>query len=71
LPNSAAQEGDLAQVEATWVLAAALVREAERDPAGRHVLRQEARGYVQRLADRYPANPVFQRFLREVQASPS
>jgi hypothetical protein len=61
-----AHEGDLAQVEATWVLAAALVREAARDPAGRRVLEQEARGYVQRLADRYPANPVFQRFLREV-----
>ena len=61
-----AHEGDLAQVEATWVLAAALVREAARDPAGRPVLEQEARGYVQRLADRYPANPVFQRFLREV-----
>jgi hypothetical protein len=61
-----AHEGDLARVEATWVLAAALVREAARDPAGRRVLEQEARGYVQRLADRYPANLVFQRFLREV-----
>jgi hypothetical protein len=65
-----AQEGDLARVEATWVLAAALVREGARDPAGRQVLQQEARGYVQRLADRYPANPVFRRFLREVAASP-
>ena len=64
-----AHEGDLAQVEATWVLAAALVREAARDEKGRVVLEQEARGYVQRLADRYPANPVFQRFLREVPAS--
>ncbi len=63
-----AHEGDLARVEATWVLAAALVREAARDPAGRRVLEQEARNYVQRLADRYPANPVFQRFLREVPA---
>jgi len=61
-----ATEGDLAKVEATWVLAAALVREAARDEGGRVVLEQEARGYVQRLADRYPANPVFQRFLREV-----
>lgn len=61
-----AQEGDLARVEATWVLAAVLVREAARDQAGRVVLEQEARGYVQRLADRYPGNPVFQRFLREV-----
>ncbi|HEV8400230.1 MAG TPA: hypothetical protein VGQ18_10375 [Gemmatimonadales bacterium] len=64
-----AHEGDLARVEATWVLAAALVREAARDDKGRVVLEQEARGYVQRLADRYPANPVFQRFLREVPAS--
>ena len=63
-----ATEGDLAKVEATWVLAAALVREAARDEGGRVVLVQEARGYVQRLADRYPANPVFQRFLREVPA---
>jgi len=63
-----ATEGDLAKVEATWVLAAALVREAARDEAGRVVLEKEARGYVQRLADRYPANPVFQRFLREVPA---
>jgi hypothetical protein len=62
----AAHGGDFAQVEATWVLAAALVREAARDPAGRRVLEQEARGYVQRLAERYPANPVFQRFLREI-----
>lgn len=61
-----ARDGDLAQVEATWVLAAALVREAERDPAGRAVLHHEARAYVARLAARYPANPVFQRFLTEI-----
>ena len=65
-----AHEGDLAQVEATWVLAAALVREGVRDAKGRVVLEQEARAYVQRLADRYPANPVFQRFLREVAPLP-
>ena len=62
-----AHDGDVARVEATWVLAAALVREAERDARGRAVLRQEARNYVVRLAERYPANPVFQRFLTEVQ----
>lgn len=62
-----AHDGDVARVEATWVLAAALVREAERDQRGRAVLRQEARGYVERLAERYPANPVFQRFLTETQ----
>jgi len=45
------------------------MREAARDPAGRAVLEQEARGYVESLANSYPGNPVFQRFLREVPAS--
>lgn len=67
----AAHDGDLARVESTWVLAAALIREAARDPAGRAVLEQEARGYVEGLAARYPGNPVFQRFLREVPARTS
>lgn len=58
-----AQNGDLARVEATWVLAAALRREAARDPAGRATLEGEARHYAERLAERFPANPVFQRFL--------
>lgn len=62
----AALDGDLAQVEATWVLAAALVREATRDRAGRAVLEREARAYVLRLLERYPENPVFQRFLQDV-----
>ena len=65
----AAHDGDLAQVEGTWVLAAALMREAARDSAGRAVLEQEARGYVEGLAARYPHNPVFQRFLQEVSPS--
>ena len=65
-----ARDGDLAKVEGTWVLAAALVREAARDRAGRAVLRHEARAYVQRLAERFPGNPVFQRFLaREIPES--
>jgi hypothetical protein len=67
----AAHDGDLAQVESTWVLAAALMREAARDPAGRAALEREARGYVEGLTARYPANPVFQRFLREVPAKTS
>jgi len=67
----AAHDGDLASVESTWVLAAALLREAARDPAGRAVLEREARGYVEGLAARYPRNPVFQRFLREVPARTS
>jgi hypothetical protein len=62
-----AHDGDIARVEATWVLAAALVREADRDERGRAVLRKEARDYVERLAARYPDNPVFQRFLTETQ----
>jgi hypothetical protein len=62
----ASREGDLAQVEASWVLAVALAREADRDPAGRAVLLHEARAYAERLAVRYPANPVFLRFLTEI-----
>jgi hypothetical protein len=65
-----AREGDLARVEASWVLAAALVREATRDPGGRTTLEREARGYVARLAERYPGNPVFRRFLQEIPESP-
>jgi hypothetical protein len=65
-----AREGDLARVESTWVLAAALEREAGRDAAGRVTLEREAREYVRRLADRYPGNPVFQRFLTDVPDTP-
>lgn len=64
----AAHDGDLARVEGTWVLAAALVREGARDPRGSAVLIDEARGYVEGLAARYPGNPVFQQFLRDVPA---
>jgi hypothetical protein len=60
----AATEGDLARVEAEWVLAAALEREAGRDPTDRSALEEEAREAVARLAERYPGNAVFQRFLR-------
>ncbi len=67
----AAHDGELSHVEATWVLAAALIREAVRDRDGRAVLEREARGYVEGLAARYPQNPVFQRFLREVPANSS
>jgi hypothetical protein len=58
-----AAEGDLARVEGTWVLAAALLREADRDRAHRAMLRAEAVALVEGLAGRYPANPVFRRFL--------
>ncbi|HEY7193606.1 MAG TPA: hypothetical protein VH439_07685 [Gemmatimonadales bacterium] len=66
-----ARDGDLARVEGTWVLAAALMREAARDHRGSVVLVDEARGLVEALAERYPGNPVFQRFLQEVPAQQS
>lgn len=62
----AAREGDLARVEAGWVLAAALEREAARDELRHAALERDARDEVARLAARYPGNPVFQRFLREI-----
>lgn len=55
--------GDLARVEGAWVLASALVREGDRDQRRRTPLRAEARAIVEQLAQRYPGNPVFQRFL--------
>ncbi len=62
--------GDLARVEATWVLAAALSREAARDARQRAALRAEAAALVEGLAQRYPENPVFQHFLRGISDSP-
>jgi len=62
----AAAEGDLARVEAGWVLAAALVREAARDRERHAALERDARDEVARLSSRYPGNPVFLRFLREI-----
>lgn len=58
--------GDLARVEATWVLAAALRREAARDARNRAALRAEAVALVQALGQRYPENPVFRRFLKDM-----
>ena len=66
----AALEGDLARVEAAWVLAAALGREAARAAPARATLQHAARDEVLHLAERYPGNPVFQRFLREIPAAP-
>lgn len=57
--------GDLARIEATWVLASALRREAERDAEHRVQLSTEAVALVDALAHRFPGNPVFQRFLKE------
>jgi len=61
-----ARGGDLARVEAAWVLASALRREAARDTDHRAALRAEAITLVDDLARRYPANPVFQHFLKEM-----
>jgi hypothetical protein len=60
-----AADGDLARVEGSWVLAAALLREAKRDHEHSARLRSEAVDLVTALARRYPGNPVFQRFLAE------
>jgi hypothetical protein len=57
--------GDLARIEATWVLASALRRESARDAEHRVQLRAEAVALVEALALRFPGNPVFQRFLKE------
>jgi hypothetical protein len=57
--------GDLARIEATWVLASALRRESSRDAEHRLQLRAEAVALVEALALRFPGNPVFQRFLKE------
>ncbi len=67
--HRAATAGDLARVEAGWVLAAVLVREAARDPAARSALEHNARLEVAPLAERYPGNAVFQRFLRAISPS--
>jgi len=67
--HRAATAGDLARVEAGWVLAAVLVREAARDPAARSALEHNARVEVAPLAERYPGNAVFQRFLRAISPS--
>jgi hypothetical protein len=63
--HDVAAGGDLARIEAGWVLASALGREADRDERRRATLRAEARALVEALAQRYPANPVFQRFLTQ------
>jgi hypothetical protein len=64
-----AVDGDLARVEGGWVLASALVREADRDEDRASSLRAEARAIVAGLAQRYPDNPVFRRFLMKYPAS--
>ena len=66
-----ARDGALARVEGSWVLAAALMREAARDESRRPVFEREARALVLGLRARFPENPVFVRFLTEVPARDS
>lgn len=54
-----ADKGLLTRTEGRWLYASALVREARRDPS----LREEALRIVKGLADQYPENPIFRRFL--------
>ncbi len=71
--HRAASDGELARVEAMWVLAAALVREAARSATPgpqQAAYLQEARWLGTTLAARYPGNPVFQRFVDELPAAP-
>jgi hypothetical protein len=60
------EAGTVARTEAQWLYANALVRESGSDPS----LREEARRLVGGLADRFPENPVFRRFLDSTPASP-
>jgi hypothetical protein len=53
------EQGTLARTEARWVYANALVREAAKDAA----LREESIRLVAELAEQFPENPVFRRFL--------
>ncbi|HKW40385.1 MAG TPA: hypothetical protein VJN39_03960 [Gemmatimonadales bacterium] len=68
--RQAATAGDLARVEASWVLAAVLEREARREHAQRDSLERDARDLVGALARQYPGNPVFHRFLRRLPQAP-
>lgn len=54
-----ATDGILTRTEGRWLYANALLRESVRDAA----LREEALRIVADLAEQYPENPVFRRFL--------
>jgi hypothetical protein len=60
------EHGTVARLEARWLYASALLREAGRgDPR-----RQEARRIIADLAARFPGNPVFQHFLDRLGTAP-
>jgi len=60
------EEGTTARFEAQWLYANALVREGRSDGARR----EEARTIVGGLAERFPENPVFRRFLDATTRTP-
>lgn len=62
----AGEAGRFTRPEAQWVYANMLVREAHGDTASTN----QARRIVTDLADRYPGNPVFRRFLETPSATP-
>ena len=61
-----AAEGTVTRTEARWVYASALAREGVGDAS----LREEALRMVADLADEYPENPVFRRFLSNPRPTP-
>ncbi len=60
------EEGTAARLEAQWLYANALLREGGSDGARR----DEARTIVGTLAERFPENPVFRRFLDSTARTP-
>ena len=60
------ERGSITRVEGRWVYANVLLREARRDAA----LREQALRMVAELADEYPGNPAFRRFVTPPTASP-
>lgn len=60
------EEGAAARLEAQWLYANALLREG----GSNGVRRDEARAIVGALADRFPENPVFRRFLDATARTP-
>ena len=62
----ASEQGVLTRTEARWVYANALLRESDADGSRR----EEARRIVGELAQQFPENPVFRRFLDPAAVAP-
>jgi len=60
------ESGTVTRFEAQWVYANALLREGDAD----HARREEARRIVGGLAEQFPDNPVFRRFLDTTASTP-